>query len=458
MEPILDKGNHPPTFEAPSTGEIVEKAFNSCAKAVNNKIPGSFKETAPVNQKVAKGIAIGGFAIASVISGGTLPAVACVVGLGCVLYKAFEHAQAANAGGNNQQQISAPAPDAEESKSSSFEKCMPPNQASEEDSNSSEETPKVATKSVPKENENLQTLGEKPKSGTKPLNPQLQAQFIRNQVKSMEKPASKVVIASAPPEPTIHNFSTREIESWLFEGGKAPNSDFPPSKLKVREQGKYAPKMSFSEVAMLSKKGKYTSRIGIYKFELNRGGITGIKAEKGQRAAVGDSNNGDLLTGCGFPVAKAIINAAGPNLQREIYNKYGVPKYMETPKHGQDNYSHTEGRGYSLTCDAHDMKETHNIEKVEFMTVPMDSVEGVRNMYKEAFEHSKDLDFIVLPMAGMTHAVLSGKPELSAQIATEEFKKFVDAHPDSHLKVVFAILEENNVLLYKAASEKLEGS
>lgn len=74
------------------------------------------------------------------------------------------------------------------------------------------------------------------------------------------------------------------------------------------------------------------------------------------------------------------------------------------------------------------------------MTVPMHNLEGVRNMYREAYEHSRDLDYIALPMAGMSHPVLKGKSELSAEIATSEFKKFSNENPSSNLKVILLFL------------------
>lgn len=353
-----------------SNTEIAAKAFTSCAKAVNNKIPGSFSETSSTKQKVVKGTAIGGFFAVSVLSGYTVPTIAGTAFVGCVAYKAFKLVQSTNTNDSNQHAMS--------------------------------------------------LMGAAP----------------------------------AAPGPIEHKqFTTDQISDWLFSEKKDPA--FPVCGLWLKQSGrqqeKYAPTTSFSDVRMISEEGKYTKRIGIH-----QGGITDIRAEKGQQAAVGDSNNGDLLTGCGFAVATAIINATGPNLQRDLYNQFGVPKIMGVPEQANIKYGETEGRGYSIMCDSHDMQETHNIQHVEFMTVPMENEEGVRNMYREAFEHSKDLDFIVMPMAGMSHPVLNGKPELSAAIATQAFKEFVDAHPDSKLKVVFAIFEKDNVGIYEAAAKKLD--
>jgi O-acetyl-ADP-ribose deacetylase (regulator of RNase III) len=245
------------------------------------------------------------------------------------------------------------------------------------------------------------------------------------------------------------------IDQWLF-GGESKDG-FPVSQLALKQgrkrfQENFAPKKSFSQVPMIGE-GKYSSRMGVHS-----GGITDLKVTDGQTAAIGDSNNGDLLTGCGFAVATAVVNATGPNLQRDLYNRFGVPGVMEVPKYGEENYRKTEGRGYAVSCDAHDMRETHGIGTVEFLTVPMYSQEGVRNMYREAFAHSKDKDFIVLPMAGMSHPVLRGKPNLSANIATEEFRKFCDSNPDSKLKVVFAIYNDQaSESLYKEAAINQDG-
>ena len=241
------------------------------------------------------------------------------------------------------------------------------------------------------------------------------------------------------------HFTTEEINAWLFEGKPAPTCEFQESVLAnkqngIRLQEKFAPKINFSAINSVSANGKYASRIAIY-----NGSITDIRADAGLTGAVGDSNSGDLFTGCGHAVATAVINAAGPNLQRDLYNQYGVPKLGGASEgaleYTQKVYGGAEGSGYSITCDAHDMRETHNIDRIEFMTVPMHETAGVQNMYKEAFEHSKDLDFIVLPMAGATHPVLKDKPELSAQIAMDEFVKFIERHPESRLKVVFAIFQ-----------------
>ncbi|QVL54916.1 MAG: hypothetical protein KFB95_06240 [Simkaniaceae bacterium] len=244
-----------------------------------------------------------------------------------------------------------------------------------------------------------------------------------------------ILAEPVPTQPSQkENFSEQEINDWLFGGNK--DERFPDSKLGKRNQEGYAFKKTFSQIPMVGS-GHYTSRIGIY-----RGGITDLKADENQKTAIGDSNNGDLLTGCGYAVAKAVVNAAGSNLQRDLYNTYGVPGVMKVPDYGKSCYSKTEGRGYAVTCDAHDMKKTHNIQNIEFMTVPMHNLEGVRNMYREAYEHSRDLDYIALPMAGMSHPVLKGKSELSAEIATSEFKKFSNENPSSNLKVIFVIFND----------------
>jgi hypothetical protein len=58
--------------------------------------------------------------------------------------------------------------------------------------------------------------------------------------------------------------------------------------------------------------------------------------------------------------------------------------------------------------------------------------------------------YLVLPRAGMTHPVLQGKPELSAQIATKAVKEFIDTYPDSSLKIIFTVLgPEEEVDFYR---------
>lgn len=80
-------------------------------------------------------------------------------------------------------------------------------------------------------------------------------------------------------------------------------------------------------------------------------------------------------------------------------------------------------------------------------------------MYREALEHSQDKDYLALPMAGMTHPLLKGKPQLSAKIATQAVKEFIDAHPTSKLKIIFVIYNKpDDEKLYKQYAENLAES
>ena len=198
--------------------------------------------------------------------------------------------------------------------------------------------------------------------------------------------------------------------------------------------------------------GKFSSRIGIYS-----GGITELKTRDGQTAAIGDSNNGDLLTGCGFAVAKAVVNATGAGLQTELYNKYGVPEVGHTTDYGKQNYARFEGRGYALTCGAYDMKASHGIDSVELLTVPHRSEEGVVNMYLEALIHSKDKDFIALPMAGMTHRVIDNNSDTSARLTFSAVHQFYEMYPDSKLKIIFTIFNDPSAeQIYKEKTLELD--
>ncbi len=234
-------------------------------------------------------------------------------------------------------------------------------------------------------------------------------------------------------QPGYRQYTHEQIDNWLFGNNRKGVSRLPASQLGKREAAKYAPKASFDSVKPVGT-GKISSRIGIYS-----GGITDLKTSPGQTAAVGDSNNGDLLTGCGFAVAKAIVNAAGAGLQQELYNNYGAPGVMETTDYGKKNYAQFEGRGYAISCDGYDMKQSHGIGTVELLTVPMDSEAGVVNMYYEALVHSKGKDYIALPMAGMTHPVINDDAAKSAELSMKAAGKFYADHPDSKLKIVFTI-------------------
>lgn len=239
-------------------------------------------------------------------------------------------------------------------------------------------------------------------------------------------------------QPQKKHYTVAEINEWLFGGVKKPG--LPASKLvDGRHPEQYKHKKEASALQPIGE-GTCTSRVMIHS-----GGITDIYIPKEQKGAVATSNNGDLLTGCGYAVAKAVINAAGPGLQTELYNRFGVPGVMQQPQGASDAYE--EGRGYAITCNSYDMKESHNIDSIEVLTVPMNDQQGVINMYYEALVHSKDLDYILFPMAGMTHPVINHKSEKSAQFALAAMEKFIKDYPDSQLKIIYTIWND------KAAEE-----
>ncbi|MCC5015625.1 MULTISPECIES: hypothetical protein [unclassified Legionella] len=238
-------------------------------------------------------------------------------------------------------------------------------------------------------------------------------------------------------------FEIQDIENWLFNmNGATPPSGakLPHSRLYGRQQQFYAPKQETSSLESVGD-GVVSKRV-----QIHSGGVTDIRIAAGKKGAVATSNNGDLLTGCGFAVAKAIINAAGAGLQTEVYNRYGVPGVMETPQYGKDNYGKSEGRGYAISCDSYDMRATHNIDKIEMLTVPYlvgkENEDGVENMYYEAFVHNKDLDYMIVPMAGMSHPLLENSSDKSARLTMNAFERFVRDYPDSKLNLVCAIFND----------------
>ena len=236
----------------------------------------------------------------------------------------------------------------------------------------------------------------------------------------------------------MNTYTLEEINDWLFN--RNINPKFPKSQLYKREQEKYKPIISVDEIEP-TVKGKYQNDILIH-----QGGVTDIKIPEGKTGAVCTSNNGDLLTGCGYEIATAVVNAAGAGLQTELYNKYGVTRAESTPasKGNGDN-----GRGYAITCDSYDMKQSHNIDKIELLAVPMRKEAGVVNMYYEAFKHSKDLDYIIVPTAGMTHPVLKNSYIKSAKLTMQAFLKFQTEYPDSNLKVIFTLCYPEIIAAYE---------
>ena len=110
-----------------------------------------------------------------------------------------------------------------------------------------------------------------------------------------------------------------------------------------------------------------------------------------------------------------------------------------------------------LNCGSYEMKNTHGIDAVELLTVPMNSEDGVVNMYLEALTHSKDKDFIALPMAGMSHPVINNNSAKSAELTLKAVEAFYTKFPDSKLKIIFTIFNsvpaEND---YKNAIKNIE--
>lgn len=226
-----------------------------------------------------------------------------------------------------------------------------------------------------------------------------------------------------------------QVDAWLF--GNNHDRNFPPSQLHSRNKVSYQPKMDSNNLSSIGE-GPCTSRIRIH-----AGGITDIQIEEGKRGAIATSNNGDLLTGCGYAVAKAVINAAGAGLQTELYNRFGVPGVMEVGQvEGESDTKTSEGRGHAITCDSYEMKDSHHIERIEMLTVPMYDGPGVENMYYEALVHSKDLDYILFPMAGMTHPVVGNNSNKSAEFSLNAVAQFMKDFPDSKLQVIFTIFND----------------
>lgn len=244
------------------------------------------------------------------------------------------------------------------------------------------------------------------------------------------------------------NFSLEEIHSWLFENKK--DSRFPRSKLESREQEKHQPQIEAKKCSPMGE-GNYSRQMRIY-----QGSLTDIRIEDGKRGAIATSNNGDLFTGCGYAIASAVIHAAGAGLQQELYNRYGVSKTRGKSQYGGARYHATEGCGYAIACQSYDMKVSHNIDQIEFLTVPSLSEEGVVNMYYEAFMDSQNLDYIILPMAGATHRVIGNNAAKSAELAMEAFFKFRSAYPRSKLVVIFSLLEDEAVDAYRQCALELD--
>jgi hypothetical protein len=243
------------------------------------------------------------------------------------------------------------------------------------------------------------------------------------------------------------------VEGHLFGGQKSIL--MPDSKLKKRQQELYKSKYVFkSEDYKFIELEEGSGRYFISgKIAITNHGVTDIRFNNQEKVAVCSSNNGDLFMGCGYAVAKAVINVCGPGIQKELYDKYGIQKVMGEPT--KVRKIDGEGRGHSITCGSYDMNKTHGISQTEVMTVPMSSRAGVLNMYEEAFANSRDLDYIIVPMAGMTHPVLNGNPGLNAELAMTAFEKFLKKNPRSKLKVIFSIYKdpEAEVLYEKRVKE-----
>lgn len=233
-------------------------------------------------------------------------------------------------------------------------------------------------------------------------------------------------------------YTIEEINDHLFNGVR--KKPIPKSLLKPRNQDYYKPKINIDEIKS-TVTGKYQNNILIY-----NGGVTDIQIPEGKTGALCTSNNGDLFTGCNYEIARAVINAAGAGLQTELYNTHGMPGCMQVLQGMKPGDA---GRGYAITCESYDMKESHNIDKIELLTVPFEEKKGVVNMYYEALKHSQNLDYILVPTAGMTHKALGYSFDNSARLTMEGFVKFRNECPDSKLKVIFTLFEAQAIAHYE---------
>lgn len=222
-----------------------------------------------------------------------------------------------------------------------------------------------------------------------------------------------------------------------LEGGDGQYSQFPQSNLQNRDQESYAAKYGLQSIKNLW----ISDRVSITPYK-----ITDFTFQNDEKSAVICSNNGDLLLGCGFAIAKAVVNAAGAGLQQELYDRFGIPSCKGVSHYGHKNYNATEGRGYAIDCGAYDMEESHGVNKIIVVTVPDYNESGVHNMYFEAFQHAKDLDFIVVPLAGNSHPVLRDKPQLNALLVKRAWIDFIEKYPHSKLKIIFALADHSDVL------------
>lgn len=273
------------------------------------------------------------------------------------------------------------------------------------------------------------------------------------------------------PDTTKPQFTKEAVRHWFLGEGdgklydtkgvdRAPCPTAPELKKEIQMPRPYKPTAYFEAVSLLTQEGHPLSGcVGVFEGSLDALQLR----DRGKQAAVAISNDGDLRGCCGYALAKTGHLAIGPDLQTALYNVLGVSPCMSWPDYAEYYKEKIgEGRGYAITGYAGAMEATSGIQTAELLTVPWGEdpktaipkkpqlYDGLVQMYYEAMVHSAGKDYLIMPMIGATHPLLSegGGREvplanLNARLALQACLAFKTRYPDSPLKVIFVVYDRD---------------
>jgi hypothetical protein len=285
-----------------------------------------------------------------------------------------------------------------------------------------------------------------------------------------KKTNADVENSSTLQQPKFHQFTSDEINSWLFEGKQHPF--LPTQEAQKRTKQNYAPKVNVDSVSMIEK-GILSSKVGIH-----IGKITDLRARDGQKFQVAAHIQPDLRVAEGSNAGEAIIHAAGAELQREVFNTWGAyptdttktadsdkKSKVDATKNDESFVSNTrEHTKRVLQCGAHEMKESHGIHGVQLMDIQFLSKFEWHEMIEIALDNAKNDDLILLPVTSLFSEEGDGTDvSLEASLTSRVISEFYQRNKESNLKIILCISDtlqkrKNGIEnIYTESIEKLTG-
>ena len=245
-----------------------------------------------------------------------------------------------------------------------------------------------------------------------------------------------------------HQFTSEEINDWLFNG--KPHALLPKPTPTTRLKNDYAPNRKLDNVAMIGE-GKVSSKVGIYV-----GNITDLEASDNQKVSAGCMIYSGLCMNNDIKTTNLIMHAAGAEIQREIFNTYSkfitnedttkeanhqsLSDETETANERTNYGERTLRYSYSdrtvFSCDAYEMKESHNIHSVQVILAP-NNFEQWRDRCRLAIVNAMPDDFIILPVISLADDETESAQE--SELISDMVREFYSNYPDLNLKIILNI-------------------